>query len=355
MEKSHSVEPEYRFAGLIMSVRDNLLTFISTKVYDMKQRLSTLILCMALMPAAVRAQKFDDAEAKAAQKDIEAVFGRIESALREDKGLMDRLSTELMAVQSEKDVERRNAGLKAYADKFKGEYAKFVAKGGVDMAKEVERLNGRYKTLEFKVANGYGIQFKGRREKTPAKGGSAGGTPATRTVQLSFNGSRENTCAAVSGGSVTLGGRNITSTAWSAVAYGGCESTGKLIHESTLPSSGRSVVLRISYSMESEATAVGILGAAICRSSARVHVDIDDARQNHRGPSIYESVVAPFLWVASYVVYEDWAYESDVTASLGKKLIVSAEAYSKASSLFCCSTTTTTKNRITKAELVITE
>ncbi len=296
----------------------------------------------------------EDPMMAAIRKDIEAAYAPLEAALKADKALADRLAAELKTASSEKDPARRKAALAAYASKYAAEYGKFAIRSGLQTDKVVASLNARYKDFAFSPANTYGIVMRKKRAKVPRKGGKSTPAPATRTVRLSFNTSRESNCGAVSGHHAHVSERSLDISNWSAVA-GGCRSGAELKYAGDLPATARSIILRLGYTITAEGSAVGVLGSSSSTASADVTVKLGTQLLDDANASIYGMAFAPFLWAAGFDDGEDLFTDFDLTAQKGQRLSIIADVFVTSISAICCGTGASAVTRVPIADLEVTD
>jgi hypothetical protein len=313
-------------------------------------RLIAVTVSLLFISKGVWAQKGDDREFAAARKEIEEAYARIESALREDKSLLDRMSADLKRTDAEKDPMQRKSALKAFAEKYGDQYGKYVAKAGIQMDRFVGSLNQKYPGYAFKVVNSYAVSAVKRRPK-PKPGSPGRATPpAAVTRQLEFRQSRLVSCGMGSGGTAEFGARNVLTSSWSAVV-GGCDTEGKLTAKVTLPQAS-ALTLSLDFEKRIDGLAVGVVGLAVAWSSTMIQVDVTGGEQYVYFDYFFESAFAPLLWWASYDGSEDTLDRVDILRYAGREIVVEAVAETHSTSGICCNTTASSRIRFKTADVI---
>jgi len=332
------------------------------------------LLCL---PDTVMAQRDKDVEAIINELTIN-YSNKMEAALKKDLPRYNKMKSEAEEVAKIKDNEGKKKGMDNYANAHRQHYGNMVKNAGVDLNSLLKNLEKKFPDYLFTISDGYSVQFEKKTQQTTSSsenGKSSYGvtndfvfasntqsalspaTPASTTstiIPISFTKSKSIDCVLAAGAAVGFGTSSVKSTSTGVVA-GGCSAEGELNNSTLLPSAGvTSIKLKLNFLLEVNGYAVGGVSGSFCSSSSGNNVQIDGQDDYIKKESIWKSVFAPVLWVASYSQSKSFTINPDLTAFKGKTLKINGHSKSTAVSIVCCATSSWGKLTITSASLTVT-
>jgi len=295
----------------------------------------------------------DNAEILKVMNDASA---KIEAALKEDKTLYNEMTDAMKKINSINDTAFLRTALASYRSKYLIKYGDVIKKAGVDINKMVADLKLRYPTIHFEVINNYAVKYKKiipPGSYTAPKDETTAGTTTTIDLKSFTQDTKKEECT-LAAGEVIFGSRSVLAKSSMITYCCGCIITGQIRKFEDLPSTAKSIRLRVYFYMSIGGRATSAGGVAY----AAGHAYVDPiAGGHHLGSFDYlnSNVLAPFAWYAEFDEYDELTESFDITSYKGQYAGVMAEGYAKTSAAYVATTYSWGKAAITKAELIITK
>lgn len=238
---------------------------------------------------------------------FDAYTAKIDAAFKASPDLRKQMQASLKEISDTADSAKRASLIAAYQKRYHAAYVAVLAKGGVDLTRMTADLQAAVPGYVFTLKDDLGITFTKKKPKATAKkdgeSGSAAGTPTVVAVSGDdFSFVKEFTCHVVAGNDAYKSGGYLRFGAW-AVEAGQCDGTARMDHRRSLPS-GQRVRIDLTYDLDCEASAVGILGVAGADVYTLVRpltpsVTQDFLNEHDLELEVHCDAIAPFLWAAS--------------------------------------------------------
>lgn len=312
--------------------------------------LKLLLLFFVATATTALGQKKTDPAIEAIDNEIFAEFKKIETTLKNDTKLYERLTKEIGAANAITDSVARKEAINKYLQANDVAYGELVKKAGVDYKLLINSLSRKYTAYKFTLVNKYGIVYERESSNYRAQSYSA---PISYTAQditgFSHKEEEDSDCSAhvkfPYNRSV-----HVNTTALSITNR--CEATGQLIKSAELSTTNRPVALNFTYRIDMNGEALGVFGTA--GSSSYISVLIQGMAEMY-DEDYYKSAVAPIAMYSSYD--KDKVYprqfslyqRNDNTDSLYFWIY----STSSSGSLLCCGTRARSNVAISKCELII--